>query len=233
MLTKLIAGMLGAAAVAAATTFVVLRSSAGDDGNLAGAVVQVEPVTPAKTDDSGAMKQSIAIKGHWQIEVRNPDGTVTQRREFDNAFVGALSMQELMQRQNVIGAWHISLYGVGANPASACMATNPEPCVIREPQPPAQEDTRYSFNLSLTPSTSGVRFSGSKVASRDGVVGRVDLGYTACPGNNSPESCAAWNVVQMESKAFTAHALTAGQEISLITGQQILVSVEVSFLPAN
>ncbi len=47
-----------------------------------------QPAAPAEKNPASQAKgphEGIAVHGHWTIEVRNPDGTVVTRREFENA----------------------------------------------------------------------------------------------------------------------------------------------------
>ena len=38
--------------------------------------------------EEGGPREGIKVHGHWTIVVKNPDGTVAQRREFDNDLAG-------------------------------------------------------------------------------------------------------------------------------------------------
>ncbi|HTU45565.1 MAG TPA: hypothetical protein VMF91_10915 [Bryobacteraceae bacterium] len=72
-----------------------------------------QPAAPRKApaSRSGGMEAGIKLHGHWTIIVRNPDGTVTARRDFENSltFDGAYLMQNLLAGTMTPGAWAISL----------------------------------------------------------------------------------------------------------------------------
>jgi hypothetical protein len=66
------------------------------------------PAAPAKGPSEG-----ITVLGHWVIEVHNPDGAVTARREFENAvqLTGENYMASLLAGNNSPGGLSIALNG--------------------------------------------------------------------------------------------------------------------------
>jgi hypothetical protein len=69
--------------------------------------VSVPTEAPAS---NGSQQEGIAVHGHWTIEVRNPDGTLADRREFENSFVcnqGAQLMSNVLARVWTPGGWEI------------------------------------------------------------------------------------------------------------------------------
>jgi hypothetical protein len=68
----------------------------------------MNPASQAKGAHEG-----IAVHGHWTIEVKNPDGAVTARREFDNAIQpsGMSYLASLLAGQNGAGGLSIMLNG--------------------------------------------------------------------------------------------------------------------------
>jgi hypothetical protein len=81
--------------------------------------------SPAADSHANAPHEGIAIHGHWTIVVRNPDGTVTARRDFENALglAGINLMQELLGGIYTPGTWSLSLGNVGL--AGDTYATGP------------------------------------------------------------------------------------------------------------
>ncbi len=57
--------------------------------------------------------EGVIVHGHWIIEVKNPDGTLIERREFDNALMsdGRELLVKLLARQTSLGGWIIRLMG--------------------------------------------------------------------------------------------------------------------------
>jgi len=76
----------------------------------------------AASAPSGGMNTGIQIHGHWNIVVRNPDGTVAARRDFENSltFNGAYLLQNILGGTYTPGAWAI---GLGAQ-----LSGNTGPC---------------------------------------------------------------------------------------------------------
>jgi hypothetical protein len=58
-----------------------------------------------------AQEQGIKVHGRWTIDVRNPDGTLSSRHEFDNALTagGAVYLARLLGRDGVPTRWVIQL----------------------------------------------------------------------------------------------------------------------------
>ena len=56
-----------------------------------------------------AQSEGIKVHGRWAIEVRNPDGTVVERREFNNALQsgGQQILATLLSRIAVPGRWAV------------------------------------------------------------------------------------------------------------------------------
>src|SRR5205814_7519062 len=71
----------------------------------AGAAVQAAP--------RGGPREGIKVHGHWTIVVKNPDGTVAQRREFENALVttGGYLLARILAGRITPGPWLITLPG--------------------------------------------------------------------------------------------------------------------------
>jgi hypothetical protein len=85
--------------------------SATPTPELAGATVKAAASPSAEPQASGEMNTGVKVHGHWTIVVRNPDGTITDRRDFENslAFGGAYLLQNILGGTVTPGAWAISL----------------------------------------------------------------------------------------------------------------------------
>ena len=73
------------------------------------------PVQAVARRSSGGEREGIHVHGHWVIEVRNPDGSITARREFENSLqpTGASTLASLLAGDHVPGAWSVYLNGQG------------------------------------------------------------------------------------------------------------------------
>lgn len=65
------------------------------------------------------------MHGNWTVEVRNPDGALVSRWEFENDLVGKESLARLLARENSVGRWQIYL-NHGCEPTSACWIIEPD-----------------------------------------------------------------------------------------------------------
>ncbi|MCA1816441.1 MAG: hypothetical protein LC746_08575 [Acidobacteria bacterium] len=84
-----------------------------------GAVSNVNAQTEKKeaaSSEGGGRKEGIKVHGHWTIEVRNPDGKVVTRQEFENALdptTGSPALSRILGRQGTAGDMEIILGGHG------------------------------------------------------------------------------------------------------------------------
>src|SRR5688572_31546288 len=79
-----------------------------------------------------AQPEGIKVHGRWVIEIQNPDGTVAQRQEFNNALhSGGLHLTSLLSRAAGMGFWEVSVYDAQQSP---CLGGTRFPeCEIVEP----------------------------------------------------------------------------------------------------
>jgi hypothetical protein len=81
-------------------------------------------------------QEGIKVHGHWTIEVKNPDGTVVTRREFENSLAGpggvsgANTLAGLLSGNYVVGPWGITLFGSPGPCSTATSTIGPGTCVI-------------------------------------------------------------------------------------------------------
>lgn len=73
-----------------------------------------------------AQTQDIEVHGHWVIEVRNADGSLHSRSEFQNALHadGQRNLADLLGRVRPMGIWRVRAL-VGANGETSFLVTEP------------------------------------------------------------------------------------------------------------
>ncbi|MFY9802999.1 MAG: hypothetical protein WAK78_15720 [Candidatus Acidiferrales bacterium] len=151
-LAATVALVLGGAEVARAqsasssTAVQAAKSAAAAPASAAAAAKA--PANPAAAPaPSGGLNTGIRIHGHWKIVVRNPDGTVATRRDFENSltYPGAFLLQNFLGGTMTPGAWAIGLgaqlpgnSGPCANSFTITSSQTPSPvssgsCIIAEP----------------------------------------------------------------------------------------------------
>jgi hypothetical protein len=63
------------------------------------------------TGRTGGPSEGITVHGHWTIEIRHRDGTLVERKEFENALgeAGPLFLSAFLGRQWSPGLWNVKL----------------------------------------------------------------------------------------------------------------------------
>jgi hypothetical protein len=81
---------------------------------------------PGGNRRAGGPHEGIRVHGHWVIEVRNPDGKVTARREFENAIqpAGMTYLASLLSGNNSPGALSVMLNGASSTFAAVHNGVN-------------------------------------------------------------------------------------------------------------
>ena len=110
-------GALAFSVVAVVATALVLTQVVftGSAGTEVPKLAQTEPIdapmvasptiAPTVEDVSppGGPHEGIQVHGHWTIEVRNSDGTLAEKREFENAYAGNTFLAGMLARKNSVG----------------------------------------------------------------------------------------------------------------------------------
>lgn len=176
--------------------------------------------------------QGIKVHGHWTIEVRNPDGSLATRREFENSLFsgasgGSFALSSFLARQYIVGAWAVLLSGNGI----CAVSFGAGACNILEPSGSVYFSS--SSNLTVTATNTGtVVLSGSVTTASAGQITSVNTAVLGCPpGSAYAPGC---NVTAGYSVfSFTARSLDGlngdPPAVSVSSGQLIAVTVTLSF----
>lgn len=184
------------------------------------------PPTASASDAAPSPDEGIKVHGHWTIEVRDPDGTLVEHREFDNALLGTGFLELVLARTKTVGGWQISAFSVSPDEVCEEPAGTPHTeCLIEE-----ATDTSPGNNVFKTlvvSFTTGVNLTlaASLIAQRDGIVSSVQTRYRTCASSVAPDNCPGG--VPTGSSVFTRTTLSPAVAVS--TGQQVQVSVVFTF----
>jgi hypothetical protein len=190
--------------------------------------------TPAKTtaspagESKGGQKEGIKVHGHWTIEIRNPDGTVVTRREFENALTtgGSLGLDLVLGRVFTVGNWGVVLTGDNNSPWNTFNHYG----YIVEPNDPFALGPNISKTLMLSESGGAspkFTLSGSITAEAAGGITQVATNQIFCAAAvNSPSDCLAFSVVD---KGHSVTGTTLATPVNVSAGQIIQVTVVISF----
>jgi hypothetical protein len=176
----------------------------------------------APSGASGGSDESVAVSGHWLIEVRDPDGTLVTRREFHNALTGASRLAEHVRGVFTPGPMRVVL----ACAFATCVNPCPNRCSVTEARAVGAASTSLFKNLTVTTLPTGFELRGFVVASTDGAITTVQTFVGLCPPNVAPANC----VVSQEATSLTGTNLSS--PVPVASGQQVLVTVAVSFATA-
>jgi len=195
--------------------------------------VESQPELPAAASEavpSGATSgpvEGVRVHGHWTIEVRNPDGTLVEHRDFENALsigVGDDHLVNVLARMRTPGTWTIVANGT---PNQICEepAGTPNVCWIMESTDPTPSVLNVFKTLTVSVSAGTLILNGTLTAQRDGEITSVTTRDNHCSNSISPASCTGGNTAG--SAGFTATVL--GTPVAVLNGQQVQVRVVISF----
>ena len=201
------------------------RTAAALESDIRSETMSQMPSAPAPTlpsQSKGGMGQGIQVHGWWAISVLNPDGTLIQHTEFENALVpqaqgggGDVFLAQILGAQGSIQAWSLALYPNPGLRLASC--TN---CV-----------TGDNGSLTVTPSGGQLVLEGSKVAPSDMVLTSVQSFPMYCLSPIAPSLTGGavldGTCTQTGLGNFTAAILAPS--ISMAAGQQVHVKVVFSF----
>lgn len=192
--------------------------------------------TPAPAAKSSrGPQEGIKIHGHWVIEVRNPDGTLATRREFDNALsiTGQASLVSLLGRVNSVGLWLIYFDGGGF--AGAQHPCGGGACAITE-GPGATlfaSDVLVGTDLTATADTSAspakLVLMGSGTVTTNGTVGRVMTRLNRCSNSVAPQTPCPIFAPQTAFHFTEASAPGAFPAANVVAGQVVQITVTFTF----
>lgn len=185
-------------------------------------------------------REGISVRGHWLLEVQNPDGTIAATREFDNHLEsGAFTLVALLTRTASMGRWAIHLetehgFEVPDNPFG-----NSAQVYMTEPNANVPSDIEIFKNLTVTSSGSlnqapTVTLKGTATALRKGFITHVHSVLSSCSPTVVADTCnpaglAAY--LPFTGKRLENAAGAAPLEIE--AEQSVRVTVTISFASAT
>lgn len=175
----------------------------------------------------GSFGENIVVHGHWTIEIRDPDGTLVESREFENALMtdGDERLVDYLARQYSVGGWVIQagnnteennpFYDPG-NPGINTF------CWIYESGGPTSEPYQFDGLTIGTGDGSQVVLNGTAIAQRAGSIDDVRTLVARLDKTLPPASS-----YDGGARYFTS--TTLGSPPSVSAGQHIVFTVILSF----
>lgn len=207
----------------------------------------------------GSLYQGIKLHGHWTIEVRNRDGSLARHVEFENALDPGFTASNAFGQSVVVpggasylsgllsGQWsgpgnnaapYLEIYLVGPAGLNSLGIDSKAPCTqggefrgacIIGPSCGGVQGGGLSCDLSITPVGAapvftGVRLTGDVQATQNGQISMVLTIIFSPSCTASFPNCGAPGIVSL-----TSSTNFPGAPISVIAGQLIAVTVNISF----
>ena len=168
---------------------------------------------------SGGPIESIQVHGHWTIEVRNPDGSLVSRTEFDNALhvEGAASLRLFLSRTSAVGLWTVVVDGGPDQPCTA--KTQQSACRLVE-ENDSRSGSDVSHTLVVGDQPNGITLSGHTFAARESNISSVLTQVARCPLSKGT------GCLELP-ETFTKSSVDP--PINVVPQQQILVTVNLNF----
>lgn len=181
-------------------------------------------------EESRGGHEGIKVHGHWTIVVRNADGSVASRNEFENALVtggrGDFILTGLLSRTLVSGLWAIQLSGA----QQLCDVNgSPRACFITELGNGNFTAPNSFPNLVMAAPNgpnSSLSLSGTAKATNSGGIDTVTTMLEACSVSVGTAQCVATQT-PIGGLSFTAQTLKT--PIAVQAGQSVDVTVVLSF----
>ena len=173
---------------------------------------------------TGGPSDGIRVHGHWTFEIREPDGTLARVVEFENAFVGQQILNLFLSRKNTIGLWRVFLVGDACGTDAAGTG-----CILLESKSVQPANTTNFKTLTISTPSSGPNanklvLQGTATAQRNGTITSVSSEVYQCPATSTPNAPCSDS-----SNNYVTFTNTNIDDVSLTDGQQVLVTVAISF----
>jgi hypothetical protein len=182
----------------------------------------------AGQSSGGGIKEGIQVHGHWIMEVRETDGTLVSRHEFDNELTdGDLALPKVLARDLTVGGWTIRLYNLAGtlpwidSPGRIVESTNTYP-----------PDARTFHTLTVDwecCSPPKLILSGTATAEQDGAIDTVITLLDLCDSDVAPDDCGGTILAAYQfTRAYLVPDIYPAP-VDVLDGQIVQVTVEISF----
>ena len=241
---SLLTGLMVVVLAIAGTASAQNHATPGPDGvTVTGPQAKAQPANalePAKATAAGEASrgplEGVKVHGHWVIDVRNPDGTLAQHRDFENSLTNPNIMVELLYGIIVPSDFAILLYG-STPPCTTSPSTYPCVIVHNLSTLPANAicGTYYCVTgLTVTPTLGGspsLVLAGNLTATQAGSISTVATYIGTCGSSNptptttSPSTCATGG----NGYGYSGLTQTSITSVPIINGQIVQVTVTITF----
>jgi hypothetical protein len=186
--------------------------------------------------ESGPPREGIQVHGRWSITVREADGSLVSRYQFDNALDSSAVLANLLGRASSVGRWYVRF---NSNPALCQDPAGPPipACIVSEQGTPGKV---ASTDLVTSVVATGAKAAnlvlvGSFRARFDGAITEVATAFDSCPPTQAPANgvspgCNDIPVQLLTGRDLVTHPLPGhAGAIPIRAGQTVDVTVVISF----
>lgn len=199
----------------------------------AAVAVAVASATGAGAQEAAGPREGIKVHGHWIIEVKNPDGTRAQYREFDNALLpqGGEALSNILAAQLVPSTWFVWVGSDVSTTHPCTLVAASVPCASTTPiGAQGAVATAYFPTLTTAAPTTGPNagklvLSGSVTSTyaQPSNIGYVQTRIRMCPASQLAGAACPGSLEKFFSQAAVSPA------IPIVPGQIIQITVIFSF----
>jgi len=178
--------------------------------------IAAAPSGTAQGAGDGSTSEGIEVHGSWTIEVRNPDGSQAEYREFENALtpVGSELLANILTSALSPGRWFLTFSGING-------PCNPAVCVVAVS--PVSGIQGVYDNGNIDGNLIGFSLEGSYLVDSDGEIGVVSTRLGVCASGVAPAACTETS----DFRGFTVKGLDP--DIPVGANQTVYIKVEISF----
>ena len=156
--------------------------------------------------EAAAPNDTIAVHGDWTIDIYNPDGTLDEHVEFENAFEGEAPLSSLLAGGYEVNAWMLRFRSSVDSP---CDETGQLPCIITNDV--GMQGDHVSQDLAVAIESGTIVLSGSTTAEADASISVVESVIDLAPTNGAFDTL----FQQFTMTETGPHAVTAGQTVQV------------------
>ncbi len=174
------------------------------------------------SDEVAQPSEGVEVHGDWEIEVRNSDGSLAEKVEFENALVGAYVIGKALTGLETPGTWSM-VFG------SSKSDDPPDPCSVDgqrfwcQVEEPDLTVTATELGLELS-ATTIVEFDDSEIDFVSTAIRTCALNDSLARSPLSPVECAA-----SETFAHSFTEKTLSEPIAVVAGQEVTINVAITF----
>ena len=188
---------------------------------------------PDGKQDSSAINSGVEVHGHWTIEVLDKEGKRVSINEFNNALSNSYALSHMLgpggSEYGSYGGWLVGFQGTPqpCGPNGCLIYSNPNTCAVSSSMEPHSTNLTQSLE-EQSMQLYAIILNGSVISDTNTSIQNVFTMVKTCKDTILPSNCInEGNSQNCTFRNFTWHTLQTA--IPVLAGQQVLVTVEISF----